>query len=90
MAKNPDLAPIANFLAGVKVAEDRRTVLDHYRAGVTNPADKARQEAILRPLTAFGWTPGTGSPDPRGNGTGESRGGPGARLRNAQQMNAQQ
>jgi hypothetical protein len=64
VAQNPDLAPIANLLAGVKTAEDRGRVLAHYLAGIGNPAEQARAGAILRPLTAFGWKPSSGSAQP--------------------------
>jgi hypothetical protein len=53
-AVRPDLNPVVSRIEAASKTADKGAVLDQHLATVTNPAEQARQEALLRPLTEFG------------------------------------
>ncbi|MBB5372281.1 hypothetical protein [Acidocella aromatica] len=65
LTRNPDLADKANALAAIKTVEGRQQALAGWLAAETDPAEQARLEEVLGPMTQFGWKPSSGTPDPR-------------------------
>jgi hypothetical protein len=53
-AVRSDLNPIVSRIEAASKTADKGAVLDRHLATVADPAEKARQEALLRPLTEFG------------------------------------
>ena len=53
-AVRPDLNPIVSRIEAASKRADKGAVLDRHLATISDPAEQARQEALLRPLTKFG------------------------------------